>query len=159
MLDRVKHGLWSVMLFGCVGALWMLRNDVVFNSKVLAFPMAVIHKTIMLFIYWKPVLKTKTLAMAEALSRRFSRALWRREVCRRIAIFCSVFTHKLAQGFSCWVWLCCMVRSLLVVEGHEQVFLRSLKLFACDAQSFSSARCCGLFLVNWYPQLWIQGSS
>ena len=47
VLDQVKQGLRGVMLFSCVGALWMLRNDVVFNSKVLAFPMAVIHKTIM----------------------------------------------------------------------------------------------------------------
>lgn len=41
-----------------------------------------------------------------------------------------------------------MARSLLVVEGHKQVFLWSLTLFACDVQSFSSARCYDLFLVN-----------
>lgn len=108
VLDRVKHGLRSVMLFICVGALWTLRNDVVFNIKVLAFPMVVIHKTIMLIISWQSLLKMKTLAMAETLLRRFSRACVKC-VGGLLSLLCVYplfsWLGGLVVGSGCVVWL------------------------------------------------------
>ena len=48
VLEHVREGLRGILHFMCVGAMWTLwktRNDVVFNNKVLASPMVVIHKT------------------------------------------------------------------------------------------------------------------
>jgi hypothetical protein len=58
VIDILHGKLRSLTLFICAGALWTLwktRNyDVVFDGKVLASPMAIIHKTILLVKSWKP---------------------------------------------------------------------------------------------------------
>ncbi|CAD6343910.1 unnamed protein product [Miscanthus lutarioriparius] len=39
--------------------IWKARNDVVFNKKTVASPVAIVYKTLMLVKTWRPLLKPK----------------------------------------------------------------------------------------------------
>ena len=63
-----NHRFQSVLLFifaGALWAIWKMRNDLVFEDKVIASPMVIIHKTVALLTHWKQLLDEKKMKQVE----------------------------------------------------------------------------------------------
>jgi len=63
-----NHRFQSVLLFIFAGALWpisKMRNDLVFEDKVIASPTVIIHKTVALLTHWKQLLDEKKMKQVE----------------------------------------------------------------------------------------------
>lgn len=68
ILEKCRGKKQAVTLFICAGALWSIwkaHNDVVFEKKVMASPMALVYKSLLLVKSWRPLLKPKMKPMAE----------------------------------------------------------------------------------------------
>ncbi|CAN6227779.1 unnamed protein product [Urochloa humidicola] len=55
---------------GAMWALWKTRNNLVFNNKVIADPVAVVYKLMALWTQWKPLLKTEEIEKVEELIKQ-----------------------------------------------------------------------------------------
>jgi len=62
IVEKSRGKKQMLIIFLSAGALWSLwksRNNLVFNEKVMASPVVLIHKMLMLIKSWRPLLKTK----------------------------------------------------------------------------------------------------